>query len=246
MDKPVIQVNHLENICWNNPVSDLKVHQSTDVWRLRVSSYLEDIADLWLILHPAEQQRANRYRREQDKQRFIIAHAYLRILLGKYMCISPKDILLETGDNGKPIMKSVEEKVLHFNISHSGDYVLIAISDSETGVDVEKTNKEMHFDEVMDISFSKAEIAFVKTSGNPTLSFYRLWTRKEALLKATAQGIDDHLKFIPALNGSHNVSNDIMASPKNWQVSSFVVDKDYTAAVAYNNSNVNFNEILTL
>lgn len=246
MDKPVIQINHLEGISWNKQISDFKIDHATDVWRIRVSSHLQDIGDLWLLLHPAEQQRANGYRREQDKRRFMMSYGFLRILLGRYLAIAPKDIIFEAGHNGKPRMKTVENKALYFNISHSGDYVLIAIGDQETGVDVEKTDKKVHLEEIMNIGFSKVEIAFVETSDNPADSFYRLWTRKEALLKATSLGIDDYLKLVPSINGSYTDVHQIITLQTNWTVTSFDVDQDYVGAVAYHNARVNFKEVIAL
>ena len=113
----------------------------------------------------------------------------LRKLLAGYSNLAPDEIKFAEGLNKKPFAENANLSDLHFNISHSADIILIAISNSEIGVDVEKVDNSFSYEEILPHNFSDEEIDFIK---NPE-DFYLLWTRKESLLKATAKGLDDDL-----------------------------------------------------
>jgi 4'-phosphopantetheinyl transferase len=244
MSNPVVQINHLDDITWQNKDQcNFTINNSADVWRIRISAHVPLISKLWLLLNADEQERANRYYREQDKQRFIVSRAGLRVLLGKYTNQPPQEMEFEIGDNKKPRIKNSGLINLHYNISHSGNYVLVAVADSEVGIDVEKPDPNLHYREIMDISFSPDEINYVETLPPQLESFYTLWTRKEALLKATAKGIDDGLKFIPAVNGTHTINSDTIGSEKSWIVSSFKVDPDHIGCLACTTVKSNFRDL---
>jgi 4'-phosphopantetheinyl transferase len=79
-----------------------------------------------------------------------------------------------------------------FNISHSGDWVMFSYSDTEIGVDIEK-NESLAYTDMLN-NFHPAEKAFIEKAGNPHDAFYKIWVRKEALLKATGIGISEGLR----------------------------------------------------
>lgn len=231
MENPTVHIQQLENIEWlDGSGCGYTLSNSNDVWRICISSTIPHINDFWALLSADEQERAQRYYREKDKQRFIVSRGALRILLGKYLDIAPGQIIFEIGENKKPHVKGGTG--LHYNVSHSGDRVLIAVSYAEVGIDVEKPDFNLHYNDIMQISYSEAEIKYVDQSANPVQSFYTLWTRKEAILKATAKGIDDGLKFIPGIEGSHTVAADVIGSTKSWIVSSFKIDHQHIASIA--------------
>ncbi len=81
----------------------------------------------------------------------------------------------------------------YFSLSHSNDYVVLGVSDSEIGVDIEM--KRSRNPKLADYVFSDSEKAALKEE----MDFYRLWTSKESLVKYVGFGIDRDLKLIPAL-----------------------------------------------
>jgi len=180
-----------------------------------------------MILAPDEIERAGRYHQEKDQLRFIISRGMLRLLLGKYLNQKPINIHLEIGANKKPFVQNRRGDDLHYNVSHSGDLILIAVSNSEVGIDIEKINDSFSYKEILPHNFSDEEILFIKKPED----FYLLWTRKEALLKATAKGIDDDLPLIPSLDGTHHVNSEIIGSEKNWNVNSFHIGDGYIGSV---------------
>jgi 4'-phosphopantetheinyl transferase len=240
MANPTIQIQQLYPINWLNSTSCNYTlsPSSSHVWRIRISQNLSLIDAAMGLLSTDEQERASRYYREKDKQRFIVSRIALRTLLARYLNLNHKEIYFEVGENKKPHVKGNTR--LHYNVSHSGDIVLIALSGSAIGVDVENMPSETHYTEIMEISYSKDETDHVNTATNPLQTFYTLWTRKEALLKATAKGIDDDMKFIPCIDGLHNVKAETIGSNDNWMVSSFKVDHDHLGCVATASTDVIF------
>ena len=108
---------------------------------------------------------------------------------------------------------------------------MLAISNSEIGADTELVNHTYDYKEVLEGNFSADEIDFI----NQTSSFERfftLWTRKEALTKATGKGLDDDLKLIPCLNGIHFAQSSTISSDVDWLISTFKLSKNYLASVA--------------
>ena len=81
----------------------------------------------------------------------------------------------------------------YFSLSHSNDYVVLGVSDSEIGVDIEM--KRSRNPKLADYVFSDLEKAALKEE----MDFYRFWTSKESLVKYVGFGIDRDLKLIPAL-----------------------------------------------
>jgi 4'-phosphopantetheinyl transferase len=233
---PVKIINrHLENISWNHPaVFDFIIHnKKVDIWRINVTSHLSLLNAFLLIMSPEEIDRANSFYQTKDKYRYITAHGTLRNILAKYLHQSPGAIRFLEGANKKPCLINQAESNLFFNISYAGDWILLAVANLEIGVDVETINPRLDYLEITQKNFSAEEADYINAD-NSTERFFLLWTRKEALLKATGKGLDDYLKLIPGLDGIHLIQNDIISSGNNWQVSSFKIMDRYIASIAIN------------
>jgi len=243
---PAVYCNSIGNIVWYKASADSFILNTTvDVWRVPVSLDPQLLNYFRTTLHPDELDKAMRYHHEKDMQRFITSRATLRLLLGKYLDKPPGDIQLIKGTNKKPFVQITGVIDLHYNISHSGDWILIAVSDAEIGVDVEKIDHQFSYEDILRMSFSAPEINAIKKSSSPGTYFYLHWTRKEALIKATAKGLDDDLTSIPCLDGLHTISAEIAGTAASWTVSSFEVGDDYIGSVAYQpiKKNIRFLEL---
>jgi len=183
------------------------------------------------LLQPDERARADRYYRDEDRHRFVYTRGILRLLAGKYTRQLPSSIRFTTGLNNKPELSG--NTGWHINVSHSGSWILIAIGSVSLGVDVEQINPDFPFQEVMPPTFSQEEQRSIEASTDARLLFYQLWTRKEALVKATAKGLNDDLPKIPSLDGVHEISGTMSSGMRNWLVAGFMVADTYPAAVAY-------------
>ena len=232
---PAVTCNSIDNIHWNAVSADSFIlGANVHVWRLRISSNTALINHFEAVLDAGEQKRASSYHHDKDKTRFILCRGALRFLLGRYMGREAADIKFVLGKNYKPFVQTTGEHEFHYNVTHSGDWILIAIANTPVGIDTEYIDADFSFTEVLPVCFKKDEINFIQKAKEPIPAFYLLWTRKEALTKATTKGIDNDLSFIPCLEGDHTVAASITGSAENWRVSSFETDKQYIASIAYN------------
>ncbi|MHB1177198.1 MAG: 4'-phosphopantetheinyl transferase family protein [Daejeonella sp.] len=204
---------------------------SADLWSIRISQAFPFLEELKEVLIPAELKTFQRFHQVKDQHKFLIRRAILRILLGKYLSLSPSLIKFSTAQNKRPVLDH-EDQSLNYNVSHSGDRILIAISNSGIGADIEHVQKEYQYRDVLEYSFSRDEIRYIEESKDPLKNFYCLWTRKEALIKACSKGIDDDLPAIPSLDGSHAVTTEMIGDPNSWTVNSFEVAKEYMGSTA--------------
>jgi 4'-phosphopantetheinyl transferase len=182
------------------------------------------------LLSPDESERAERYRFGADSLRYVQARCLLREVLSFYKKCDPKEIIFEYAKHGKPCLKGEPSRGVQFNISHSGDMVAISVSRGRrVGIDIEKIRDDISASDLSMRFFSDAEIAAVRNShgrAKPEL-FLRIWTRKEALLKATGEGIG-------GLSGCPDLldNGDISLNGTVWQVRDIGISPGYVAAFA--------------
>lgn len=219
------------NWCYTSDKNNLNT-STVAVWRIEIAAFIIRLELFKSLISVPELEKAMRYKQKNDWQTRIISKAVLRILLGRYTKTNPKEIGFSTDQNKKPCLENNDFKQLHFNISHSGNWILIVIADTPVGVDLERMNASFTDQNMLDYSFSPDEISFINQSKLPHLSFYKLWTRKEALLKATGQGLINELNKVPSLDGLYPIPT-IVKSEKNWQITSFNIDEEHVGSVAF-------------
>lgn len=200
------------------------------------------------LLQSEEKTRSSRLAKKMDRLIFIGGRALLRILLGQYLKIDPREISFAYGLKKKPSLNNTCNSPIHFNVSHSGPYILIAVADEEVGIDVEYYKEADILKSDMDLLFSNAEVSFITNHNSPVEAYHKLWTRKEALLKGTSQGIIDKVRAVPCLNGIHPINPEVIKSRIDWSVYSFEADKFCTASVAYTglNKKLAFGELIDI
>jgi 4'-phosphopantetheinyl transferase len=153
--------------------------------------------ELWAILSSDERRRAGRFRFDLPRQRFIVARARLRALLGRYLNVVAAEIALTEGANGKPrLAPRTSATPLYFNVAHSGELALIAVvAGCEVGVDVERLRPIRRWEEISSRYFHADDIrAILATAAlEQPKAFLQCWTGKEAVLKAIGTGLSGPL-----------------------------------------------------
>ena len=170
----------------------LNAGSEVHVWALALNVPPQIVEALPSLLSPAELQRAARFHFEVDRHRFIVAHAGMRLLLGHYLQQPPASIQFSYGPQGKPALAAGSEPGLEFNLTHSANLALVAVTrGASIGVDLEHLTLVPDADALVARFFCPREqVAFKRLSASQrTLAFFNLWTRKEAWLKATGEGI---------------------------------------------------------
>lgn len=220
-----ISCNTIHDIEWKKFLSyDLK--GNAHIIAAEVPSGEEEILYLKSFLSEGEIKRTSRFAFIEHANRYAAAHGFLRLLLSKYLKVSPQEIELSEAPGQKPAIR-IPVSSLKFNISHSEEKILIAINESdEIGVDIEKVKKDFNIQEIIQSKFSKEEQRQINNAQNKTELFYKFWTRKEAVLKTSGEGIADQLEKI-------NVSDDqTIEFLPDLYVYSFPVSSNFIASVS--------------
>lgn len=161
------------------------------VWRAGLGP--ENYAEQYTHLSADERQRAEAFHFARDRERYVAARATLRTLLGGYLGRVPGEIEFVMGAAGKPsLTPAMRERDVRFNVSHSNEVGLFAFAlGVEVGVDVEYCRADVDLIDLARRFFSPGE--FEETRCAPAAGardvFYSIWSRKEACLKATGEGL---------------------------------------------------------
>jgi 4'-phosphopantetheinyl transferase len=165
---------------------------------LEVAPVSEGIDYTGMLRHVSAYKRENilKQRFEIDRKLRVVADILLRCQLAARLGKSLEGITLQKADNGKPYIAGAP--FLEFNLSHTRNAVVVALSDKPIGVDIERIrNINMRIAEHV---CSDIELSWLKESGaDQTLRFFDIWTKKEALLKQAGTGLTGRLKNIDVL-----------------------------------------------
>jgi 4'-phosphopantetheinyl transferase len=167
-------------------------HDEVHLWRGELEALCGHEPHWKTVLSPDELKRADRFHFARDRQRFVAARALLRTILASYLDTAPSDLSFVYSKKEKPSLASAHSSDVTFNISHSGGIALFAFAlGREIGVDVEQVRSDFDLDAIARRFFSEHEQN--QLAGLPTEAkaeaFFRCWTRKEAYIKATGDGL---------------------------------------------------------
>jgi 4'-phosphopantetheinyl transferase len=168
---------------------------TVDVWLVGLDGPASD-GDWDVPLTEDEMARAARFRFPRDASRFRAARRALRRLLGRYLTVDPASIALQYEAHGKPALAGpFADCGLHFNVSHSHDAAAIAVSREAVGVDIEIDRPVGDALLVARTAFAADEYAELITQpeAERMRGFLRIWTRKEAYVKACGEGLSTPL-----------------------------------------------------
>ena len=167
-----------------------------------------EIERLRTVLTPDELRRAERFRVAAAARRVVGARAALRMILGEAIGVEPANIEFLFGEHGKP---RLPDGGAFFNASDSGDYVVVALSSAEVGVDLEVARTLRRNNRLARRVCTDREIAMLERVPEEKRDalLLRLWTCKEAALKAVGIGLSGGARNVEAeipLNGAPRLS----------------------------------------
>jgi len=230
MGQTSIYCSYQTNAQWHD---DTTSKPGINIYRVRISHHLPNIRTYLSVLTEDELRRSRNYHHQKDTDRFIISRGVLRLILADKLSLSPKEIRFGKGENKKPFIENTGTDRLEFNVTHSGDWIIIAISSQPVGADIECIDPDFEYAEIMAFAFHKQEIDYINDSGCPRNKFFLLWSRKESLLKATGKGIGNHLSSTLCLDGNNYVTTDDIGSVLSWNINTFLIEEDYVVNVAF-------------
>lgn len=149
------------------------------------------VAPLLELLSEDERQRAAAYTLDEPRRRFIVGRARLRERLSECLGVAPDAVGFAYGPKGKPEL--VGGVGPQFNLAHSADLAVLAVSDAPVGVDVEAIRPRKSAHDLAERWFHPSECDRVAAAADPLAEFYRTWVMKEAVLKLVGLGVGEAL-----------------------------------------------------
>jgi len=217
-------------------VPELDSPADTHLWIADLRATDETLDWCTQILSDSERRNAGTLRAAVHRRRSVVSRALLRVLLSRYTGIEPQRLAIERGKHGKPHVNAGH--CLEFNVAHSRDRVLYGFSTRPLGVDIEAIVRRTDLSSVATHFFSPSErhALGLLQPGKYERIFYRIWTAKEAYLKALGDGLtvplDSFSVLLVADSSCAVVDDERAASGARWTVVSLDVDDPYVAALA--------------
>lgn len=219
--------------------TDLKAHE-VHIWSAKLSDFFAELAYGYSLLSEKEQLRADRFVVAAPREQYIAATWILRQILASYLKCRLDEVEFKFGSHGKPYVLQATD--LQFNLSHSQDRVLIGIAkNQEIGVDIEyHKSRRLEVELLAQRFFTSDECTELMQhkSSHRFLAFYRIWTRKEAFIKATGQGLSFGLNNFSVSSKRQGFDclltiNESAKLAQQWSLGPILErEQDYTAAVA--------------
>jgi len=223
---------------WSQPPDklDLKANQ-VDIWRIELDLPPVSVKSLESALSADEDQRAARFHFPKDRDHFVIAHGVLREILSRYLACEPDQLNFSKNEYGKP---ALDGRKLEFNLSHSGDFALIAVTwEQKVGVDVERIRSDIEIESMARRFFSSNEVAELMSLPleQRKVAFFNCWTRKEAYIKAQGLGLsmplqDFDVSLTPYEPALLRATRPDAQEAARWIFFALDVDPGYAAALA--------------
>jgi 4'-phosphopantetheinyl transferase len=138
--------------------------------------------------------KVERFRHDEDKVRSIVGELLVRIVLQEVWGIPDEEIRFRRNAYGKPFLvrsSASRHPEIYFNISHAGNWVVVAVDHAPLGLDVEKMHVRDYDCSVIERFFSRREQLHIahKPDAGRLLTFYQIWTLKESYSKAIGRGL---------------------------------------------------------
>jgi len=207
------------------------------VFECRQAALLDDWPAYWAVLDDGERARAERFVVDQVKRRFVLSHAALRLILAQRLGGDWRDIRYDTVANGKPCLAGSAAGRPEFNMSHSGDLMVVAVSDDRpVGVDVEAWRPIDRVRGLAETILCGRELAVFDglSPDDASRVLLRVWTFKEALVKALGLGLSVEPRSIAlpdsVLGG--DPGGELLFRGTNWRLHDLGAS-GYAAALAY-------------
>lgn len=228
---------------WPPAPETIRLHSGqVHLWAASLNEFADQAPSLGLLLSSDEQTRAEGFKFFEDRNRYVIRRGLLRQILGRYLGRAPSAIEFKQGAHGKPeIKRDYRSAPVFFNTSHSSGIAVFAFTPTcPIGIDVERLLEIPEIEAIASHFFTPREnqILMNLPVRFRLQAFYNCWTRKEAVLKATGEGIAENLPNVEITlapqdePGLVSLCGDAQAH-RRWQLQTFSPDSDYVGCLAY-------------
>ena len=222
-----------------------KAPKTVSIWTCVTHHYKYYIDLMDKTLSRDERERAARFRRQEDRDRYVLSRLVIRKICADWFAVPASELDFGVTALGRPFLKQaghLREPQIDFNLSHSGDCTIVAWSPGQrVGVDIERrvTSEALNFTLLAEKAFSPHERGMLARiePHQLALTFYKIWARKEALLKAEGCGLSAPMSSFSVVtkhDREFNWAKEIVyGSPGSaWTVVELATTRGYVAALA--------------
>lgn len=204
-----------------------------DIWIVDLDRRADGFPAPIGLIDESEREQAARFRFDEDRRRFVARRAVLRELLGRHLGLHPSTVQIDRGPGTKPEIRSPD--AVHFNTAASGATALVAISDAEVGVDVERVGDRSDGRSLARRWLTTAERSRIDrlTLRARRQAVFACLVKKEAVLKAAGVGlgVDPSLISVPIDDVPGQVEIPTL-NPSSWWVGPLALGGDLIGALA--------------
>ena len=179
---------------------------NTHVFSVYIPSMYHNLEILWQSLSDKEKNQAVQFINDYLKNNYIISHGLLRQILSIYSNLEPHILQYSINEFGKPFLNNGMCRI-QFNMSHSRDYAVFIIAlDYPVGIDIEWKDETVNIQETAEFILSPSELIVFNQLNpkNKIKTFYDVWTKKEAIIKAMGLGFSYPIQAIEVINANRN------------------------------------------
>lgn len=218
------------------PTSNIPPENTIDIWQIDTNNNKNNLSTLTATLDQFELERYQKFH-HKFKHRYLLAHFACREILSSYLDLTAKDIVYIKNQHGKPELNHGQS--FSFNMSHSHNMAVIAVSkSSKVGVDVEYLDRKPSWEKIAKRFFSKEEVKllFKQPNNKQETTFFQIWTRKEAFIKALGTGFATPLStFDTSITGTINRLDNTDTTDV-WHAKDLELTANYLATVVQDTS----------
>ncbi len=210
------------------------------IYLIDLNSNFYQVDELSKFCDQNELIRSKNFKFQNHQNFFILTRGILRIILSKYLDITPQEIIFNYSEKGKPYIEtSLNQNEIQFNLSHSENLVLYAITkQSQIGIDIEKIRDNCNVTSLAKRFFTPNEYQIIKELNDQKKYqiFFQTWTLKEAYLKAIGLGLSGGLDSL--LIDINSLDSDLIKFQINqqivndWLLKKIEIDSNFMAAIA--------------
>jgi 4'-phosphopantetheinyl transferase len=178
---------------------------------------------------------------EAVRERFRQGRTLTRVMLAAYLAVPPADVAIVGAPGARPELK-LDEGALSFNVSHSGDHLVLAVANRTVGVDIERVDPSIGAEGIAARFFAPEERAALDALSGERDAFLRAfflcWSRKESVVKAIGDGLGMSLSAfavsVPPAPPRLVMGRDPRLAPGSWALADLTRSPHVVGAVAVN------------
>jgi 4'-phosphopantetheinyl transferase len=225
---------------WSPQPGELPPPGQIHLWSVALGGHANDVRHFISRLGPDEQIRAAGFHFPLHRNRWVVSRYAVRQILAGYVGSPPESLIFRVGEYGKPGLANVSGALgLHFNLAHSREQALLAVARHEVGIDIEYIDSETPWQSLAPQVFSRQEYELLMCSPVELRRqlFFRIWTCKEAYIKARGLGLSMPLgAFSVPVNDAEEIGivsvDPAWSDGKTWRLYPVTTDTSYAATLA--------------